>query len=316
MINFLEGEFSMFANAIELVRNYTRPVKTITRNYKDTNVVRGAATMFFVNDEGCAITCRHVVEQLLCFETINQNYSNFKTECEQLPNDNKRKAAIKKLEQKYKLKSTAVAQMKPQFPYCFDTFSNVEYKLHPQYDIAILEFKGFNSKYYVGHAVFAKNINSIRHGDSLCRLGFPFPEFNDFLYDPIKDDIFWDSTKSADTPFFPIDGMFTRQLVDPAGRIYGIEISTPGLKGQSGGPLFNSNGLVYGIQSMTHHLHLGFDIVKEKMIINGKEVVINNQPFLHVGQCINVDIIKEFLDQNKIKYYVGDDPSNEELVNG
>ena len=48
---------------------------------------------------------------------------------------------------------------------------------------------------------------------------------------------------------------------------------------------------------MTNHLHLGFDMKNEKMIINGKQEVINNQPFLHVGQCVHVDVIKAFLEE-------------------
>lgn len=305
----------MFANAIDLVGNFTRPVKVITRNYKDTTIVPGTATIFFVNDEGCAITCKHVAEELIIADSINQNYNNFKNECTQLPNDNKRRSAIKKLEYKYNLSSSQVAQMKVQFPDCVGAFSDIDIQLHPNYDVAILKFKGYSSKYYTGHAVFAKDGNGIRPGDFLCRLGYPFPEFEDFLFDSSNDDIYWDASKNASTPRFPIDGMFTRHLVDETGKLFGIEISTPGLRGQSGGPLFTSNGLIYGIQSMTHHLHLGFDMVKEKMIINGKQTTINNQPFLHVGQCVHVDVIKEFLDMQKIKYYVGTDPSIEEEVN-
>ena len=305
----------MFANAIDLVGNFTRPIKIITRNYKDTAILPGAATIFFVNDNGCAITCKHVAEELINADFINKNYIDFKNDCAQLPNDNKRRSAIKKLEQKYNLSSSHVVQMKAQFPGCVDSFSNIEIKLHPNYDLAILEFKGYSSRCYTGHAVFAKDGDTIRPGDFLCRLGYPFPEFEDFLFDSVNDDIYWDASKVANTPRFPIDGMFTRHLADNTGKTFGVEISTPGLRGQSGGPLFTSNGLIYGIQSMTNHLHLGFDMIKEKMIIGGKPIIINNQPFLHVGQCVYVDVIKEFLDTHKITYYVGTDPSNEEKVN-
>lgn len=305
----------MFANAIDLIGNFTRPVKFITRNYKDSTIMPGSATIFFVNDDGDAITCKHVAEELLRADSINQNYISFKNECAQLPNDNKRRSAIKKLEQKYNLNSSQAVQMKLQFPDCFEVFSSIDILLHPNYDLAILKFKGFSNRYYTGHAVFAKNGNDIHPGDFLCRLGYPFPEFNDYIFDSANDDIDWDSTKISITPRFPIDGMFTRHLGDNTGKIYGVEISTPGLRGQSGGPLFTSNGLIYGIQSMTNHLHLGFDMIKEKIIINGKQTVVNNQPFLHVGQCVHVDIIKEFLDTHKITYYIGTDPSNEEKVN-
>jgi predicted TIM-barrel fold metal-dependent hydrolase len=69
------------------------------------------------------------------------------------------------------------------------------------------------------------------------------------------------------------------------------------------------------MQSMTHHLHLGFDMINKKMIINGKQENINNQPFLHVGQCIHVDVIKAFWDAQKVTYFVGDSSGNIEQVN-
>ena len=42
----------MFADAIEYVGGFTRPVKFITRNYNTGTVLPGTATLFFVNDEG------------------------------------------------------------------------------------------------------------------------------------------------------------------------------------------------------------------------------------------------------------------------
>ena len=164
--------------------------------------------------------------------------------------------------------------------------------------------QGFERVLYKGHAVFVKDMKEIRPGDMLCRLGFPFPEFADFRYDADKDSIEWDrSAGRGNTPRFPIEGMFTRQLADKDGKIYGIELSTPGLRGQSGGPLFTKDGRICGMQSATKHLHLGFDMVGEKMILHGKEHTINNQPFLHVGQCINAEMIKEFLRQQGVEYF-------------
>ena len=169
---------------------------------------------------------------------------------------------------------------------------------------------------YQNYAILAKNGNNVNPGDFLCRLGFPFPEFSDFNYNESTKEIDWDPNGRGITPRFPIEGMFTRHTGDEAGNVIGIELSTPGLRGQSGGPLFDSNGIIYGMQSMTNHLHLGFDMKREKIMINGKEETINNQPFLHVGQCVHVDIIKDFLNENGIKYYIGDSIEEKEIVNG
>ena len=42
--------------------------------------------------------------------------------------------------------------------------------------------------------------------------------------------------------------------------------------------------------------------------------MVNNQPFLHVGQCVHLDVIKQFLDENHIRYYVGDSVENAEAI--
>ena len=104
------------------------------------------------------------------------------------------------------------------------------------------------------------------------------------------------------TPRFPIEGMLTRNLLNE-GEVFGLELSTPGLRGQSGGPLFDKNGLICGMQSQTNALHLGFDMKNFQYESNGDTIKVNNQPFLHVGHCIHVDIIKDFLNSNSVNYY-------------
>ena len=64
----------MFVKAIEEINRFTRPIHTIMRSYGSNKVWPGASTLFFVNQEGIAITCRHVAEQLLHAEKINQQY--------------------------------------------------------------------------------------------------------------------------------------------------------------------------------------------------------------------------------------------------
>ncbi len=94
----------------------------------------------------------------------------------------------------------------------------------------------------------------------MYRLGYPFPEFSNFQYNRITDDIEWTTTGNPHSPKFPLDGMVTRFGGDSVQNLT-IEMSTPGLRGQSGAPLFNSEGLIYGMQFMTSRLHLGFDLI-------------------------------------------------------
>jgi hypothetical protein len=79
----------MFINAIEINSKYTRPIHTITKQYSSNDVIPGAATIFFINDEGYALTCKHVIELLAQSEPINKNYEAFKLEKNKLPKNGK-----------------------------------------------------------------------------------------------------------------------------------------------------------------------------------------------------------------------------------
>jgi Trypsin-like peptidase domain len=291
----------MFQAAIEKASTFTRPIHTITRTYGGL-IIPGAGTFFFVNDSGVAITCKHISDMLPVAETINANFNKFKAERLKLLNDNKYKNNLMGLEAKYKYNKDATVQLKYNFLNCFDKISEITCHAHPTLDLAIMEFKGFDKILYNSHAKFLRDSSLIRQGKSLCRLGFPFPEFNNFKHNTEADDIEWTTTGKADSPSFPIDGIVTRLIADAPDNITGIEMSTPGLRGQSGGPLFDSNGTVYGMQSATKHLHLGFEIKDQEVVTDTKKMKVSNSPFLHVGVCVHVDKIKEFLKEKNISF--------------
>ena len=296
----------MFESAIENVLQFTRPLHSITRTYGGL-VSPGTATFFFVNDTGVAVTCKHVLDLIPAADNINQTFLKFKTERDKLPMDNKHRQHLQGLELKYKYHKETTVQLKNNFLNCFDTIEQIVCHAHPTLDLAIIEFKGFNKIFYTSHAHFIKDSSTIKQGKYLCRIGFPFPEFNNFKHNPVTDDIEWTNTGNPNSPSFPIDGIVTRFVADPnTGGITGIEMSTPGLRGQSGGPLFDTNGKVYGMQSATNHLHLGFDIKDKEVIHDGKKSKISNHPFLHVGICVHADRIKEFLRQHNISFTESD----------
>jgi len=292
----------MFQTAIEEILKFTRPLHSITRTYGGL-ILPGSSTFFFVNDAGVAVTCKHIANLIPVAEQINQNFVKFKSERDKLPKDNKFKKSISGLELKYKYNKETTVQLKNNFLNCFDKIEQVTCHIHPTLDLAIIEFKGFNKMYYSSNAKFLKTSPSIKQGQYLCRTGFPFPEFNNFMHNPKTDDIEWTNSGNPNSPSFPIDGIVTRFIGDPVTKEpMAIEMSTPGLRGQSGGPLFDTNGIIYGMQYATNHLHLGFDIKEKEVISDGKKSKVSNYPFLHVGACIHVDRIKEFLRQHKISF--------------
>jgi len=210
------------------------------------------------------------------------------------------------LESKYRINAETPVRILFNFVNCFSSYKSLTIHLHPTQDLAIIQFKDFSALQYQGAARFLKDTKLVKQGRYLCRLGYPFPEFTNYRYNKDVNDIEWLKTGRVDTPSFPIDGIITRHIGEN-NEITGIELSTPGLRGQSGGPLFDTNGIIYGMQSSTRHLHLGFDQVNKEVITDGHRKRVSNYPFLNVGQCVHVDVIKQFLREKKVTFYESDD---------
>jgi hypothetical protein len=104
-------------------------------------------------------------------------------------------------------------------------------------------------------------------------------------------------------PRFPIDGMVSRHVLDASGKLGGFELTTPGLRGQSGGPAFDTDGRIWGMQSQTWHLDLNFD-VEQNVLREGKRKKITSNPFLHAGRCVHVDVLKDFMCHPRMQWRV------------
>ena len=252
----------MFSNAIKEISKFTRPILFVSRLNSD-KLIPGSATLFFINEEGYALTCKHVVTSII-------NVANASN-----------KAIFK-------------------FNGCYNHVSDIKIIMHPTYDIAIIKFNG-DTPLYEGHAYFKKDDN-VSPGKFLVRSGFAFPEFNNYKIDIKTDKLLFTNEGNQNTPLFSNEGMVSR-LVGNENMVVGIELSTPGIKGTSGGPLFDEFGLVYGVQSLSKQYHLGFDIVEESTLINGEYKHVSNYPFIALGECVSANVIKSFLKENNIKYY-------------
>lgn len=287
----------MFVKAILEVAGFTRAIHSISRNFGDAQIQRGSATLFFVNEEGYALTCKHVAQWLSQADQINKRHDEFQAQSKTL--NSGQKAGLAK-----KLGMTAgqTSEMRITFVDCVDNISNLKFFLHPEYDLAIIKFDGFQKTLYTNQPRLKKDDDQVQPGSMLCRMGFPFPEFSNYRLNPETQNLEWTKEGTARSPRFPIEGMLTRFLGDSKGKIYGMELSTPGLRGQSGGPLFDSEGRIVGMQSRTKHLHLGFDIEEKTIIAHGKTKKVNDYAFIHLGECIHVSVIKEFLRKNNVSF--------------
>src|SRR5688572_16356344 len=179
----------MFVDAIEEVGRFTRPIHTITRNYNETIVSPGAATLFFVNEDGVAVTCRHVIDLIGRRQAINDHYNRFRAEKAGIGKNNKYNQRLKLLEETYQYKPETIIQLKELFVgVTSDPSSSYRWINHPVYDLAILIFDNLQNRTYQSYARFLKDSTQLKQGKFLCRLGFPFPEFTNYQFNPESDD--------------------------------------------------------------------------------------------------------------------------------
>ena len=88
----------MFIRAIEIAKEYTRPIHTIQRFYSSDKVIAGAATLFFVNSDGWALTCRHVAQLLIAPDQIAKRKANYEGDYLALKGKKKERQILKELE--------------------------------------------------------------------------------------------------------------------------------------------------------------------------------------------------------------------------
>jgi hypothetical protein len=147
------------------------------------------------------------------------------------------------------------------------------------------------------YPVFRNPATPLRIGTSLCRLGYPFNQIKADFDEATNGFNFAPGTYPV--PRFPNDGIHTRVVmaaIRNGGRtVKHIETSTPGLRGQSGGPVFDRDGHVWGIQTRTQHMPLGFS----PKIKEGSREVTEHQ-FMHVGWAVHVEEILAFLKQHNV----------------
>ena len=287
----------MFIKAIQEVAGFTRAIHSISRNFASQKVERGAATLFFVNDEGWALTCKHVAQWIAQADALNKKFLQYQQEAKGLSAQ-----LAKTVAKKLGLDESTTAEMRITFVDCVDKISNIRFVHHAEYDLALVKFEGHDKLLIDSFPKFLKDDQSVQPGQMLCRLGFPFPEFSNFQLNLEKNQLEWVQGGQARSPRFPMEGKVTRFLGDQKGKIHGIEMSTPGLRGQSGGPMFDTDGTIVGMQSRTKHLHLGFDIEDKEIVAHGKLKRVNDYAFIHLGECVHVSVMKEFMTQHGVKF--------------
>jgi S1-C subfamily serine protease len=254
----------MFARAVHVAQAFTRPLIVSTR-LADGTVSSGCAAFVIVNDEGWMVTAGHVMSELAAYQQQSAAPSG--------AGDSSRFTNV-------------------SYWWGKDGVTVAEMTVDPLADLAIGRLDPFDRREVPTYPTFGNSARPLLPGTALCRLGFPFHAIGATFLDATGQ--FELAEGTLPLPLFPLDGIHTRlySVVDPTSHRQArfIEVSTPGLRGQSGGPVFDSEGVVWGIQSRTVHLPLGFN---PKVMVGDRE--IEEHQFLNVGLAAHADEVVRLL---------------------
>ena len=290
----------MFSHAYEIAAQYTAPVIISTRTL-DGSVQCGGGAFVYLNREGWILTAAHVFNarqqragDALFYERYRQEIRNIEARPD-LP-------ARSKEERIASIPRDPGWVINESYWWGMDGVTLEDVKIFDKNDLAIGRLEPFRPE-TVQQYPKIKDPSTLKPGTSLCKLGFPFHQIH-AAYNK-ETNTFELAGDALPVPFFPMDGILTRfihggKADDGDYEIKFIETSTPGLMGQSGGPIFDRDATVWGIQSHTNHIPLGFS---PKIARNGTEVEENQ--FINVGCGVHPETIVNVLLDNGIPFELG-----------
>lgn len=290
-------EKSLFSKAYDIAQHFTNPVIISSLTF-GKKVNSGVGAFIILNDEGWIITVAHLFESNTKYQNDILLYNEHENQIK-LINDNKslnQRSKRRKIEKLHVDKEWIINN---SYWWGHDGVTLQDVKIFPENDFAIGRLEPFKPNPLIKYPKI-KNPDNLAPGTSLCRLGYPFHQITSTFDD--QKNAFVLSENSLPIPVFPIEGILTRfkKLGKTADGNYDklfIETSSPGLRGQSGGPIFDIDATIYGIQSHTDHLPLGFS---PKIKVNNRETEENQ--FINVGCGVHPEIIIKILNENDIKF--------------
>lgn len=285
----------MFETAYSTAKAFTHPI-LVSRRLGSGDVETSLGAYVVLNDEW-ALTAGHAMKLLADLDAEVTKSSEHTTKLAEIEADTslekaKRKKAIRKLAIEYDPKHLTT-NFAPWLGVDGISIGTAHYDM--EVDLAVFQYGNAPVKF--GQPFPFLRDPDFRPGVSLMRYGFPFHAVKASFDDQTQ------SFKIEDgipIPVFPIEGISTRQALGNDHKSYKrimLETSSPGLKGQSGGPIVDRDGTVWGIQSRTTHLPLGFN----PKIQQGNREVEEHQ-FLNLGMGADAETIKGFLSHHQIAF--------------
>ncbi|MDO5852690.1 MAG: serine protease [Thermoplasmata archaeon] len=292
----------MFAEACSRVSEFTRPLVVSTRQ-QDGTVVSEFATMVVLNSDGWVMTAGHVYDSFAKYQTD----LNKAKEIAQI--NESRQARQGAPSPQIRLDPTMLTNH--SFWWGWDGVRMTTAHMYRQLDIVVGKLEPFNPDWVREYPVL-RDPESFRPGTSVCVAGYAFMNVNATWDEP---------TKSFRLPRIPQkeflfynSGIFSRRVgrgvsANDGFEVSFVETSCPGCRGQSGGPIFDTEGRVCALQSCTEHLPLGFHPTVE---FEGTTTV--EHQFLNLGRGLHVGTIRSILDKHGIRYDAEGDESGFRIV--
>ncbi len=286
----------MFGESIEKASQFTHPVIISTRSFNKA-VNCGCGAFIVLNNEGWIITVAHLWQSFQQMLTDKNELKIYHEQADKIEQNSSLKENIKK-KKIGKLKSNPNWITNHSFWWGKDLHRLIDVKILQEADLAIGKLEPFDPTWIKIYPTI-KDPEKMKIGTFLCKLGYPFHVIN-ATYNEEKES-FHLAPDALPLPRFPIEGIYTRNAIvnfpDTGKKVKFLETSSPGLRGQSGGPIFDKDGLIWAIQSRTRHLQLGFS---PKIKISGKEIEENQ--FINVGLGVHSEVVISFLEENGIVF--------------
>ena len=252
----------MFQEACKSLLSTVQPV-VIAWRLQRGKVDWGVGAGMFVNSDGWFITAGHTLAQI-----------------------HKLDQAVKASASKRRLKRDDVTHYVCLFGR--QSGDAIKAHVHPAIDLGIGQLTNVTPP---PDYVFPRfRVRDVEQGELLCRAGFPFVDDRRPVWTTEKG---FEFSNMFPIPMFVNEALVSRFVnIRLDNRDVGtwIETSSPGLKGQSGGPLTDADSLICGIQVNTAHYPLGFRGAGRNQV-------------LHVGRAIHSKSVRHLLDEHGIKYF-------------
>ena len=290
----------MFSTAVPIAASFTRPVVISSRTTQGVCAAT-IGTYVVVNREGWILTAGHLLDIVREHQDSARRHAGYRGNVVEFQRGIAADKRYRKKGVRTFHRPVGSSVRNHSVWWGVDGVRLVEARIVPAADLALGRLDAFDPASFARYPVWKDPSRGFAPGRSLCKLGFPLHRIVP-VYDE-KANTFTLPEGSVPLPLFSVEGMFTRVVNARApGSGDGepsafIETSKPILVGQMGGPVFDAEAVVWGIQSHTMHHALGFS----PPVPSGAAGEVEHQ-FLNTRLAVHAAVIRRVLDAEGIAY--------------